>query len=61
MAYRVRGSSPFGAMPVDVNHYGYVAEGNTRNSYGPWVDPELQRTPHRRTALNMGRRKRRKY
>jgi hypothetical protein len=62
-AWSVRGGNPFGYMP-SVNYsqtnYGRIAEGNADNSFGPWIDPELQRRPHRRRSmLNMHKRRKR--
>lgn len=64
MAYSVRGSSnPFGYMAsanYSPDNYGRIVEGNAHRSYGPWVDPEIQRHPHlRRSVLAMHRRRRR--
>lgn len=55
--YSVRGGGGFGFMP-STNQYGFIAEGNLNDSYGPWIDPELQRAPHkfgRRTMVNRHR------
>lgn len=42
------------------DNYGRIVEGNAHRSYGPWVDPEIQRHPHlRRSVLAMHRRRRR--
>lgn len=63
MAYQVRGSMPSAPMPNNGYNYGRIVEGNTRNSYGPWVDPEKNRAPHRFSVVAMSnmRRKKRGY
>jgi hypothetical protein len=41
------------------NPYGRIVEGNMQNSFGPFIDPELGRTPHLRPQVLTPRKKRR--
>lgn len=57
--YAVGASAPFGytaASNFSNNNYGRIVEGNAHLSYGPWTDPEVQRTPHTRASQFIRRR-----
>lgn len=61
MNYSLRASNPFGYLPASNysnNNYGRIVDGNEHNSYGPYIDPELDRRPQRRiTPLNLKHRR----